>query len=1290
MRNNKIYVPVLLMTVFSLSLFGKENVGMKKKPASSVAQKITADCRNTTAQFDLDINNVRARILNGGDLWWDPVGQTPYYEVPIGSNKNSIYSGALWIAGLDNNNQIKAACQTYRQSGANDFWSGPISKDPSNGLLDIAVSTCEQYDRFWTTTKAEVENFVATGEATTVIKEWPGNGNVALGQEPLLAPFIDIDNDGVYNYAVGDYPAYNLSGDYPVDPTLGTVCNEYLFGDKNVWWVFNDVGNSHTETFSNSPIGLEIRGQAFGFRTADDINNMTFYKYKIINRSNDVLNDTYFGVWCDPDLGNASDDYVGCDVGLGLGYCYNADPDDDGAGGYGLNPPAVGIDFFQGPLADVGDGLDNDKDGTIDEPGEQIIMSKFVYYKNVNSDPAGNPDLLDDYYQYLSGIWLDGQAITYGGNGRDPGTTCNYMFPELTDPAFTDLWTMASAGIPADDMRWLQSAGTFTLQPGAVNFITTGVVWAKATAGGPGASISLMKLADQKAQALFDNCFKVLDGPNAPDVAIRELDQQLILSLENTGTTKIEYYDEIDPTIPLAIPNAAGGFDTLSNDERSYKFQGYRVFQLASRNVSNQELGDPSKAKLIRQIDLKDNIVKIVNYAFNGDLGAWFPTQVADSNSTTNLGLTHHLMLTKDEFTGQNLINYRPYYYMVVSYGYNNFRPFDPSNGSFTQSSPYKQGRLNVKVYSGIPHKPVVNNGGMIINAFEGQGFVQRRIEGQGNGGNVLDFTDETVNEILTSPDHQSEHPVYQAGRGPVSVRVYDPVAVKQGSFALTFNGLTSDKRWFLNNQSRTQIIDSATFGLNIKNAQINPAYGIETDIQNDVAMEIGGGSPNNGFLEATLSDNSWLTWLADNESGANLNTIFDFIRAGSLDPNKIYENVLGGTWAPVKYCASDASVGLMPSLATPLVNFIKNEYLASINVVITPDKSKWTRCAIFEMGTTGTVGSAPRFAPRAQASVDKNGSATNLGGGADNSDYISATGMGWFPGYAVNLETGERLNMAFGENSALTGENSTDMLWNPTANIKNANGANVLGGMHYIWVFGHNLNGTGDVPKYDFGAQIISKLSGSPSVTTKRNIFKDLMWTAIPLARLNSNISDGIPKGDVTVRLRVARSYRTFVATGVADTVNNANPYYEFTIPGSAEISTGQTSLASSALDLIRVVPNPYYAYSSYERTREDQLDNRIRIVNLPSKCTVSIYTVNGTLIRQIKRDVSADVSTGLAVEEGRDDNISSTLDWDLKNSAGIPIASGVYYFHIDGGNLGEKVVKWLGVIRPIDLDTF
>jgi hypothetical protein len=76
------------------------------------------------------------------------------------------------------------------------------------------------------------------------------------------------------------------------------------------------------------PLVLEIRGQAFAFSTNDEINNMTFYSYEIINRSTFTLRETYFSQWVDPDLGWHLDDYIGCDVQRGLGYCYNGTPVD--------------------------------------------------------------------------------------------------------------------------------------------------------------------------------------------------------------------------------------------------------------------------------------------------------------------------------------------------------------------------------------------------------------------------------------------------------------------------------------------------------------------------------------------------------------------------------------------------------------------------------------------------------------------------------------------------------------------------------------------------------------------------------------------------------------------------------------------------------------------------------------------------------------------------------------------------------------------------------------------------
>ena len=80
---------------------------------------------------------------------------------------------------------------------------------------------------------------------------------------------------------------------------------------------------------------LKFVHKLFAFSMNDEINNMTFYSYEIINRSTFTLQNTYFSQWVDPDLGYSFDDFVGCDVKRGLGYCYNGNATDGpGTGAY--------------------------------------------------------------------------------------------------------------------------------------------------------------------------------------------------------------------------------------------------------------------------------------------------------------------------------------------------------------------------------------------------------------------------------------------------------------------------------------------------------------------------------------------------------------------------------------------------------------------------------------------------------------------------------------------------------------------------------------------------------------------------------------------------------------------------------------------------------------------------------------------------------------------------------------------------------------------------------------------
>jgi hypothetical protein len=203
-------------------------------------------------------------------------------------------------------------------------------------------------------------------------------------------------------------------------------------------------------------------------------------------------------------------------------------------------------------------------------------------------------------------------------------------------------------------------------------------------------------------------------------------------------------------------------------------------------------------------------------------------------------------------------------------------------------------------------------------------------------------------------------------------------------------------------------------------------------------------------------------------------------------------------------------------------------------------------------------------------------------------------------------------------------------------------------------------------MPVYDEGAFIRTKLS-NPTAPNKRNVFQSAAWVGIPIAETNYEFLSN----DLKIRIRVNKAYQLNYNTGesAANPVNGNRPMYSFNT-GNMSAIRNDASVANAALNLINVVPNPYYAYSAYET---GQLDNRVKITNLPDNCKVRIYTMNGSLIRTFDK---ADPRT--------------SLDWDLKNQVGISIASGIYLIHVDVPGVGEKVLKWFGVMRPIDLDTF
>ncbi len=442
-----------------------------------------------TLHFDnfrtLDINDVRAGLNARGDMHWDYTN--PKYEVPKGSGKHSVFASSLWIGALDQAGMLHTAAQTYRQTG-NDFWPGPI--DGINMPFDS--STCRAFDRIWKINKWKIEEFknqflagnVSNG-TYTIPEEfltWPAKGNGIVDEH--LAPFIDVNGDDLYNPMNGDYPL--------------------IIGDQMLFHIFNDSLAAHTES-GGSKLGVEIQASAYAFHCqniADSnqvLNWTTLYNYKIINRSITDYDSVYLGLWNDIDLGLALDDYVGCDTTRGTGFGYNGDNDDETMSGYGVNPPMQNVKILRGVLADPMDGIDNNLDGTLDEPGERTTMNHFMYYVNVNSIPSGNPSTAENYYSYLRSYWLDGTHLT------DPNNNItNFMFSGV--PYSGTGWTEGGAGGPPEDKRFIMSSGPFSLNAGDTATIDFAYIftWDSLSPNGLTTSIARNQVDLDRVQYWFD------------------------------------------------------------------------------------------------------------------------------------------------------------------------------------------------------------------------------------------------------------------------------------------------------------------------------------------------------------------------------------------------------------------------------------------------------------------------------------------------------------------------------------------------------------------------------------------------------------------------------------------------------------------------------------------------------------------------------------------------------------------------------------------------------------------
>ncbi len=542
---NRIVRCIALLSILACAL-----VFISSPPAIAESKSDAMLAKPVTQGYSeqFDANTIACWITNNGKIVDNDVTGSSGMEWPKGTNKTIDYASGLWIVGKDPDGKVRTACAEY----ASEYQPGPII-----------------------------------------------NGNPA-DPEADEYRIYKINSDGT-----GDWDSWPFDQGAPAVTENGQK-KPKITGDQTLFFTINDADPSaHANLFSTKPMGIEVQTEVFGYNTNDPLGNVMFLKWTVINKSTTDYDSVYIAVWDDPDLGDAGDDVVGCDTTLSMGYCYNGSPTD---ATYGTTPPALGFDFFQGPLVD----------------GEFLPMTSFVYYWNGAPDPYGDPEDATQCFNFMKGYASDGSSYT-----DDEGNPTKFVF--AGDPVSGSGYLDTE---PAD-RRFLISSGPFTLAAGDEQVI----VGAKIIAPGTDniAAVRALRFFDSFAQNAFDNDFD-LPKPPSPVVSATGLDGKAVLVWSDDQ----EKYKEIE-----------------NYEYSGYKFEGYNIYQ-------GESAAGPWTR--IATYDIDSELGIVFDDTYDAETGMVLNKPVAFG---ANTGLTHKIILDQDKIKGVPLYNYKKYYYAVSAYAVN-------------------------------------------------------------------------------------------------------------------------------------------------------------------------------------------------------------------------------------------------------------------------------------------------------------------------------------------------------------------------------------------------------------------------------------------------------------------------------------------------------------------------------------------------------------------------------------------------------------------------------------------
>jgi len=617
MKKNKfdrfgVNVALILLLVSTLIALPTKRLGFLQKP--STLEYILFDANEIWCYTGNNGEIVTSSVTGNSGLYW-----------PGGTDRTAVFQSGLWFVGMVNG-EVRSAASEY----ASEFQPGKIIYDQATKVGYADNSSLARY-QVWSINKGDSPD-PASPNYNREYALWPVSDGAPAHDGEY---FTDANSNGIYDDGEV-FEDYNRDAVYNGPDSLLVEGEDppLLIGDQVHWSVFNDYDATvHAALWSTQPLGIEIQSTVFGFDRADPLGDVMFIKWLIINKSGQTITDAYLSMWSDPDVGQANDDYVGCDTNLSVGYCYNGNAVDQD---YGATVPCVGYDFFQGPIVpSVGDTAL--VSGKLIPDFRNLPMTSFIKY--TNGGTVQDPETAEEAYNFMKGFKAKGE-LWYDLDGN----VVKFLYPG--DPMTRSGWTEYDDDTP-QDRRFLMSSGPFSMvtwvdsngdgypqvgEPGVQEIVGAIVIAAGTTNLN---AISAMKYFDAYAQNAYDAQFD-LPSPPSPTVATNELDKQIILTWQE-GADQIENYSKL-----------------------GYNFEGYNIYQ------GQSSTGPWTR---ITTYDVDNALTIIIDKLFDVETGLILESPVQFGSDA---GPKRYIDITTDKLNGNaKLINGRVYYYAVTAYAYN-------------------------------------------------------------------------------------------------------------------------------------------------------------------------------------------------------------------------------------------------------------------------------------------------------------------------------------------------------------------------------------------------------------------------------------------------------------------------------------------------------------------------------------------------------------------------------------------------------------------------------------------